>query len=79
VEPGEAEIVRSALGRLGVTEGIRVVDDSDDELVLIVPSTVFPRLNERLLTRELADALDRKIWIVSESSDWDNKSQPLTD
>lgn len=77
MEPAEVAILRRALDPLGITLGVRVVDDGDDELILIVPPTEFPKLNEGRLTQDLTTALGRKIWIVTDSPRWQARSVPL--
>lgn len=67
MEPAEVAVLRAALDPLAITLGVRVVDDADDELILIVPATESPKLNEGRLAQELAAVLGRKIWIVTDS------------
>lgn len=77
MESAVVAVLRGALDPLGITAGVRVVDGSDDELILVVPTTEFPKLNQAELTKKLTASLGRKIWIVTESAEWHEQSHPL--
>ena len=69
--------LREHLRRSGVHRDVRMIDDSDDELILLFSSNEQPDVDIPSLTRSLSGKFGLKVWIAGDGKEWRGQGRPV--
>ena len=76
--PNERSSILGILRANGVKEQVEfAIPEAGDELILFVSAADWMRVDEPSATRQLQDALHRKVWLTTWSEVWSGRTGTL--